>query len=86
MALLNRNLLQYTVLLVILVLGILGLGWTALLGALLLLLLYDKEDIEGILGRVEWSTLLFFASLFILMEVLVILELSLPHWMVSGFV
>ncbi|XP_044260389.1 P protein-like [Tribolium madens] len=58
--------------------SILGLGWTALLGALLLLLLYDKEDIEGILGRVEWSTLLFFASLFILMEALS--RLGLIDW------
>ncbi|XP_015836581.1 P protein isoform X2 [Tribolium castaneum] len=58
--------------------SILGLGWTALLGTLLLLLLYDKEDIEGILGRVEWSTLLFFASLFILMEALS--RLGLIDW------
>lgn len=49
--------------------GRLGLGWTALLGALLLFLLYDNQDLEGIFARVEWSTLLFFASLFILMEV-----------------
>ncbi|KAJ8954639.1 hypothetical protein NQ314_007038 [Rhamnusium bicolor] len=49
--------------------GRLGLGWTALLGVLLLLLLYDNQDLEGIFARVEWSTLLFFASLFILMEV-----------------
>lgn len=51
------------------ILGRLGLGWTALLGALLLFLLYDNQDLEGIFARVEWSTLLFFASLFILMEV-----------------
>lgn len=49
----------------------LGLGWTALLGTLLLLLLYDRDDVESIFARVEWSTLLFFASLFILMEVLI---------------
>ncbi|KAH0809441.1 hypothetical protein GEV33_013350 [Tenebrio molitor] len=55
-----------------------AMSWTALLGALLLLLLYDKEDIEGILGRVEWSTLLFFASLFILMEALS--RLGLIDW------
>ncbi|KAJ8958445.1 hypothetical protein NQ318_002232 [Aromia moschata] len=47
----------------------LGLGWTALLGVVLLLLLYDSQDIEAIFSRVEWSTLLFFASLFILMEI-----------------
>lgn len=44
-------------------------GWTALLGALLLLLLADRDDMESVFARVEWSTLLFFASLFILMEV-----------------
>lgn len=59
-------------------LGLLGLGWTALLGALLLLVLYDKEDIEGIFARIEWSTLLFFASLFILMEALA--RLGLIEW------
>lgn len=42
-----------------------------MLGALLLLLLIDMDntDIETVFSRVEWSTLLFFASLFILMEV-----------------
>lgn len=48
----------------------LSLGWTALLGAILLLILYDREDIDSILSHVEWSTLLFFAALFILMEAL----------------
>ncbi|XP_063632582.1 P protein-like isoform X2 [Cydia splendana] len=47
-----------------------SLGWTALLGAILLLILADREDIESILHRVEWSTLLFFAALFVLMEAL----------------
>ena len=47
----------------------LSLGWTALLGALLLLILADDEEMEGVLARVEWGTLLFFASLFVLMEV-----------------
>ncbi|KPJ19670.1 P protein [Papilio machaon] len=47
-----------------------SLGWTALLGAILLLTLADREDLEPILHRVEWSTLLFFASLFVLMEAL----------------
>ncbi|XP_015188878.1 PREDICTED: P protein isoform X1 [Polistes dominula] len=48
----------------------LSLGWTALLGVLLLLILADGEDLDGLMARVEWSTLLFFASLFILMEAL----------------
>lgn len=46
----------------------LSMGSIALLGALLLLLL-DREDIVNVLARVEWSTLIFFTSLFILMEV-----------------
>ncbi|KAF9794569.1 hypothetical protein SFRURICE_013839 [Spodoptera frugiperda] len=45
-----------------------SLGWTALLGALLLLTLADREDLEPVLHRIEWSTLLFFAALFVLME------------------
>ncbi|XP_063700108.1 P protein isoform X2 [Culicoides brevitarsis] len=48
----------------------LTLGWTALLGAILLLILADREDMEAVLARVEWSTLLFFAALFVLMECL----------------
>lgn len=56
----------------------LSLGWTALLGAILLLILSDREDMEAILARVEWSTLLFFAALFVLMESLS--ELGLIDW------
>ncbi|XP_041971039.1 P protein-like isoform X1 [Aricia agestis] len=56
----------------------LSLGWTALLGALLLLVLAEREDLEPILARVEWSTLLFFAALFVLMEVLS--KLGLIAW------
>ncbi|TGZ56788.1 P protein [Temnothorax longispinosus] len=48
----------------------LSLGWIALMGVLLLLILADSEDFDGLMARVEWSTLLFFASLFILMEAL----------------
>ncbi|TMW50376.1 hypothetical protein DOY81_004530 [Sarcophaga bullata] len=48
----------------------LSLGWSALVGAILLLILTGSQDIEGVLSRVEWSTLLFFACLFILMEAL----------------
>lgn len=46
----------------------LSLGWTALLGTILLLILVDRRDIEPIMARVEWTTLLFFAVLFVLME------------------
>ncbi|KAH8403154.1 hypothetical protein KR222_006200 [Zaprionus bogoriensis] len=56
----------------------LSLGWTALLGAIFLIILADIEDLEAILARVEWSTLLFFAALFILMEALT--ELGLIEW------
>ncbi|KAK0081800.1 hypothetical protein PV325_011541 [Microctonus aethiopoides] len=48
----------------------LSLGWSALLGVILLLVLADTKDLDGILARVEWSTLIFFAALFILMEAL----------------
>ncbi|XP_043286804.1 P protein [Venturia canescens] len=56
----------------------LSLGWIGLLGVLLLLVLADFQDIEAILARVEWSTLLFFASLFVLMEALS--KLGLITW------
>lgn len=59
----------------------LSLGWTALLGALLLLLLAERDDLEPILARVEWSTLLFFAALFVLMEALS--KLGLISWIGS---
>ena len=48
----------------------LSLGWIAVLGAVGLLVLADFDDLEAIIGRVEWSTLIFFGSLFIVMEVL----------------
>lgn len=46
----------------------LSLGWTALLGAMTLLILADKAEVESIFSRVEWATLVFFAALFVLME------------------
>ncbi|CAG5123738.1 unnamed protein product, partial [Candidula unifasciata] len=48
----------------------LDIGWIAVLGAIWLLVLADIADFDGILHKVEWSTLLFFAALFILMEAL----------------
>lgn len=59
----------------------LSLGWTALLGALLLLILSERNDLESVLAHVEWSTLLFFAALFVLMESLS--ELGLIDWIGS---
>ncbi|KAK6173378.1 hypothetical protein SNE40_016843 [Patella caerulea] len=45
-------------------------GWVAVTGAVWLLVLANISDIESILHKIEWSTLLFFAALFILMEAL----------------
>ncbi|XP_062548616.1 P protein-like isoform X2 [Armigeres subalbatus] len=43
-------------------------GWAALLGVMLLLIISDKNDMDAILSRIEWPTLLFFAAMFTLME------------------
>ncbi|VVC40695.1 Hypothetical protein CINCED_3A022746 [Cinara cedri] len=56
----------------------LSLGWIALLGTLLLLILADHVDIECVLGRIEWATLSFFAALFILIGALS--DLGLIEW------
>ncbi|XP_059161250.1 P protein-like [Physella acuta] len=48
----------------------LDIGWIAIVGALWLLVLADIQDMDAILHKVEWSTLIFFAALFILMEAL----------------
>lgn len=56
----------------------LSLGWVAILGAILLLILADFEELESIIGRVEWSTLIFFAALFVVMEALA--ELKFLWW------
>lgn len=53
----------------------LSIGWIAILGAICLLVLADFEDLESVMGRVEWSTLLFFAALFVVMEALSRLDL-----------
>uniref|UniRef100_A0A336MRD1 CSON004766 protein n=1 Tax=Culicoides sonorensis TaxID=179676 RepID=A0A336MRD1_CULSO len=47
----------------------LSLSWCALLGLLLLLIISNKDDMDIILSKVEWPTLLFFASMFIIMEI-----------------
>lgn len=44
-------------------------GWIAVLGAIWLLVLSDYSDLESVLDRIEWATLLFFAALFVMMEV-----------------
>lgn len=56
----------------------LSLGWIAILGSILLLVLADHREMESIIARVEWSTLIFFAALFVVMEALA--ELKLLWW------
>lgn len=46
----------------------LSLGWSALLGVILLLIISGRDDMDAILHRIEFSTLLFFAAMFVLME------------------
>lgn len=46
----------------------LSLGWSALIGILFLLIISERDDMDAILHRVEWPTLLFFAAMFVLME------------------
>ena len=48
----------------------LDLGWTSILGAILLIVWADIHDFERLLEKVEWGTLLFFAALFVLMKAL----------------
>jgi len=51
------------------ILGLGFAGWIAIMGAAMLMVLADMHELETILHRVEWSTLIFFAALFSLMEV-----------------
>jgi Na+/H+ antiporter NhaD/arsenite permease-like protein len=46
----------------------LDLGWIAVFGAVVLLVLSDIQDLDPVLHKIEWATLLFFAGLFVLME------------------
>lgn len=55
-----------------------SLGWIALLGAILLLILSDPHNLETVFECVEWTTLVFFAVLFVLMESLA--KLGLIEW------
>lgn len=49
--------------------------WTAILANLLLLILIDVRNVEHLIQRIEWSTMIFLAALFIFMEALVRLGL-----------
>ncbi|KAL4230875.1 protein kinase [Mactra antiquata] len=60
----------------------LGLGWIAIMGAFMLMVLADIQELETIIHMVEWSTLIFFAALFSLMEALN--ELGLLEWIGGG--
>ena len=40
------------------------------MGAMAVLVLQDKADLESIMARVEWTTLVFFATLFVVIEAL----------------
>ncbi|CAN8001025.1 unnamed protein product [Ixodes hexagonus] len=48
----------------------LSLGWIAILGAVTLMILADLSELEGVIARVEWTTLIFFGALFVVMEVI----------------
>ena len=45
------------------------------LGSLMLMVLANEDDIETLIEKIEWTTLLFFGSLFVLMESLAELHL-----------
>lgn len=42
---------------------------------MILLVLSDTQELEPVLHKIEWTTLLFFAGLFVLMEVIVVAPL-----------
>ena len=51
------------------------LGFIAFSGAIVLIVLADENDIETLIEKIEWTTLLFFGALFVLMEALAELHL-----------
>uniref|UniRef100_A0A0A1WYA4 P protein n=1 Tax=Zeugodacus cucurbitae TaxID=28588 RepID=A0A0A1WYA4_ZEUCU len=46
----------------------LSVAWTSLLACILMLILAENEDFDGILGRIEWSTMLFLACVIVFSE------------------
>jgi len=54
-------------------------SWVALIGAVLMLLVTDPHELEEPLEKVEWTTLIFFAGLFVLIH-------SLQHLGVIGWI
>lgn len=60
----------------------LSLGWSALIGIIFLLIISNRDDMDAILHRVEWPTLLFFAAMFVLMEA--VERMGFIAWIGSG--
>lgn len=56
----------------------LSVAWCALLGTILLLIITFRDDMDHLMHRIEWTTLLFFAAMFIIMEALE--RLGLINW------
>ncbi|XP_037033883.1 P protein-like [Bradysia coprophila] len=56
----------------------LPLSFCALLGVILLLIIADKDDMDVLMHRIEWTTMLFFAAMFVTMECLA--RLGLINW------
>ncbi|KAH9364242.1 hypothetical protein HPB48_007317 [Haemaphysalis longicornis] len=50
----------------------LTLGWIAILGSVMLMVLADTRELEGVIARVEWTTLIFFGALFVVMEIKIV--------------
>lgn len=46
----------------------LPLGWVALLGVILLLIISGKDNFEELVSKIEWTTLLFIAAMYVVME------------------
>jgi len=60
------------------------LAWIAIIGAMIHILVSGLHDLEEILEKVEFGTLMFFAALFILMETLS--ELGLISWIADRLI
>lgn len=46
----------------------LPLGWVALIGVILLLIISGKNNFEELIAKIEWTTLLFIAAMYVVME------------------
>jgi len=60
------------------------LAWIAMIGAMIHVLVSGIHDLEELLEKVEFGTLMFFAALFILMEVLS--EMGLINWIADRLI